>query len=231
MQKWILCLTLSVASVTAQAQLAGVWIDQAYWQTLQRSYSPRAAIAASQIPLLTVSAEADRMALSLNMHEMPEYAITRYDRDSGNIQLATEADFVRSLIFDGNHLSLHYTLDDTPATAHFTRIAKAGQDPEISLAHQVAEQILAGNYHNRNNRPYHFSSTTANWEGEQFNYRIILDYVMFSPMDLLCRTNAQGGCETLYGFAANGNIVQIYAYDGDTFQLGQLLLELTKIEE
>ena len=57
---------------------------------------------------------------------------------------------------------------------------------------------------------------------------MMLDFIEFEPLDVVCEANEQGICQTMYGFAANGSVLQLYEYNDDTKQIGKRLFELTK---
>jgi hypothetical protein len=219
------------ATTWADTRLEGVWLNQDYAQALKHTCSPRAAVALHTIPLLWVSAEGTHLSLSLNMHEMPEFKIENYDRNSGVINLSPEADFVRSLHLSGETLHLEYFFpEETARSARFFRVAAAAEEAELQTTVEtwVAQQLLVGEYQDQEGNSYHFTPSEVDWKGERFTYQIILDYVLFAPMDLLCQNNAERTCDTVYAFTCTGNIMQIYTYNDETMRIGHLLVELSK---
>ncbi|GEM_PF-5781799 len=223
---WALALLMQQTAV-AEIGLAGIWSNDDYLNALQRTHSPRAAIALHPVPLLWIDADGKRLAISMNMHEMPEYAIQTI-APSGALRLASAEDWISALQFKKGALTLTHRLDDITTHARFSRVAGAGQEVDTFFAHFVAERLLAGEYSGEQDRRYRFSATEADWNGERFAYTVVLDYVEFSPIDLLCRADTHGPCQTLYGFVIANNALQIYQYDADAHRIGPLLLDLTR---
>ena len=213
----------------AEQEFSGVWVNDAYLRTLQRTHSPRTAVMLNEVPLARISADGKRLALSLNMHEMPEYAVAARDPANGAVRLADADDFARAVVFKHGALALDYAADgETWRSARFSRLTGNQEAFKDIFAQWVAERVLVGEYRDEQDRAYRFTPTEADWNGERFAYRVELDYVEFAPLDLLCRAGTDGPCQTLYGFVAAPGLLQIYTYDADTHRIGPLILDLTR---
>ena len=212
------------------ADWQGIWCDEAYLRTLRTSYSPKAAFAASHIPMLLVDMAQKTVGVSYHMHEMPVFTISSVDA-SGAVALAEQPQDILSLTFleKDNKIRLEYTDGQLgKITATFINISPEIDRFEQTFGAYMNAIVLAGDYQDEAGNPYHFDTQNADWNGNQFRYAMMLDFIEFEPLDVVCEANEQGICQTMYGFAANGSVLQLYEYNDDTKQIGKRLFELTK---
>ena len=227
---WIALFFGLLQSFAISADWQGVWCDEAYLRVLKNSNSPKAAFAASQIPALLVDMAQKTVGMSYQFHEMPVFAIQGVDA-SGVVTLAEPPSEMKSLVFleNDNKIRLEYTdYQGEAITATFIKIASDISDFQQTLDAYLTGLVLSGEYKDDAGNVYRFDGQNADWKGKQFRYAILMDFVEFMPIDMLCETNEDGICQTMYGFAARGVVLQIYEYNDDIKQIGKHLHELVK---
>ncbi len=216
------------AAIAADWQ--GIWCDETYLRVLKNSNSPKAAFAAAQIPALRVDMAQKTIGMVYQFHEMPEFAITSVDA-SGLVTLAEPQSDIKSLVFleKENKIRLEYTdYEGEAITATFTKVAPDIEDFQQTLDAYLTGLVISGEYKDDAGNVYRFDGQNADWNGKQFRYSILLDFVEFMPIDMLCETDKDGICQTMYGFAARGSVLQIYEYNDDIKRIGKHLHELVK---
>lgn len=212
------------------ADWQGVWCDETYLRVLKNSSSPKAAFAAAQIPALLVDMAQKTVGMSYQFHEMPVFSIQNIDA-SGAVTLAEPSLEMKSLVFleKENKIRLEYTdYHDESITATFIKVFPDIEDFQQKLDVYLTGLIISGEYKDEAENIYRFDGQNADWNGKAFRYAVLFDFVEFMPIDMLCETGENGICQTMYGFAARGSVLQIYEYNDDIKQIGKHLLELLK---
>lgn len=217
-------------SLAIAADWQGIWCDETYLRVLKNSNSPKAAFAASQIPALRVDMQHNMIGMTFQFHEMPEFAIQGVDA-SGVVTLAEPPADMTSLVFleNENKIRLEYAdYQGETITTTFTKVASDITDFQQTLDAYLTALVISGEYKDDAGNVYRFDGQNADWNGKKFQYSILFDFVEFMPIDMLCETGENGLCQTMYGFAARGSVLQIYEYNDDIKQIGKHLLELLK---
>ena len=218
------------AFVTNAADWQGIWCDEAYLRVLKNSNSPKAAFAASQIPALLVDMAQKKIGMLYQFHEMPEFAIQSVDA-SGAVTLTESPAEMTSLAFLENENKIRFEYTDYQGeaiTAMFIKVAEKIADFQQTLDAYLTGLVVSGEYKDDAGNVYRFDGQNADWNGKKFQYGILFDFVEFMPIDMLCETGENGICQTMYGFAARGVVLQIYEYNDDIKQIGKHLHELVK---
>ncbi len=229
---WGIALLFGVfhAFAASAADWQGIWCDEAYLRVLKNSNSPKAAFAASQIPALIVDMAQKTVGMVYQFHEMPEFAITSVDA-SGLVTLVEPQSDIKSLVFleNDNKIRLEYAdYQGEAITATFVKIASDISDFHQTLDAYLTGLVISGEYKDEAGNVYRFDGQNADWNGKQFQYSLLFDFVEFMPIDMLCETGENGICQTMYGFAARGSVLQIYEYNDEIKRIGKLLFELMK---
>lgn len=206
--------------------LQGIWMNDAYLRVLKRSFSPKAASAVTEFPVLTIDAATRTIAVVVNFHEGLQCEIAGADAASGHINLHSEcvSGGIKSIRSEEGKLHLEYEASDgSIISTQYSRISSETHDVDGVVESFVAQVVLAGDYHDPDGKRYVFTARGASWNGRPFKYRIFLDYIEFDPLDVLCEIDEKGACGTFYGFATNRGVLQIYRYDVDSKEIGGLL--------
>jgi len=217
-------------SFAIAADWQGIWCDEAYLRVLKNSNSPKAAFAASQIPALRVNMAQKTIGVVYQFHEMPEFGIQDVEA-SGVVTLAEPPAEIKSLIFleNENKIRLEYAdYQGEVITATFVKVASDIEDVQQTLDAYLTTLVISGDYKDDAGNVYRFDGQNADWNGKAFKYAVLFDFVEFMPIDMLCETGENGICQTMYGFAARGSVLQIYEYNDDIKRIGKHLLELLK---
>jgi hypothetical protein len=211
--------------------LSGIWMDQLYKTLLQNSFSPKAAHAAAEIPVIEIDEENRTLTAVYRFHEVGKYAIRNISRVSGRIMLNDENKEFHSVTFSDDRLFVRYNsiFEGDPVEARFVRILPLSDDTDKAVEVYAASVVLDGIYKGDEGKTYAFHSPVVDWNEEVFRYVVWIDFVMFTPMDVLCLIRDDDKrCAETYGFATNGSLLQLYEYDLDTNRTGKLVLELVK---
>ena len=231
----IFCMWIAVffglfQSFALAADWQGIWCDEAYLRVLKNSNSPKAAFAASQIPALVVDMTQKTVGMSYQFHEMPEFTTQEIDA-SGVVTLAEPPAEIKSLVFleNENKIRLEYAdYQGESITATFVKVASDIEDVQQTLDAYLTALVISGDYKDDAGNVYRFDGQNADWNGKAFQYAVLFDFVEFMPIDMLCETGENGICQTMYGFAARGSVLQIYEYNDDIKRIGKHLFELLK---
>lgn len=231
----IFCMWIAVffglfQSFALAADWQGIWCDEAYLRALKNSSSPKAAFAAAQIPALLVDMAQKTVGMSYQFHEMPVFSIQNIDA-SGAVTLAEPSLEMTSLVFleKENKIRLEYAdYQGETITATFTKVASDIEDFQQTLDSYLSALVISGDYKDDAGNVYRFDGQNADWNGKKFQYGLLFDFVEFMPIDMLCETDKDGICQTMYGFAARGSALQIYEYNDDIKRIGNHLHELVK---
>ena len=217
----------SHVSVKSAPYVSGVWVDESYLRALRHSLSPKAALVATGIPAFALDKNST-MLVTYVFHEGGEYSIKRIDPFSGRIVLSADSAF-KSLVYVGDRIHAVYVYHDREISTEFSRIASFQEDLQGTVGSYVSSLVLNGRYENTDGRTYSFESPSTNWDGQDYVYRVWLDYVEFTPVDVICvkTKEVDRPCKT-YGFATNGAMLQIYEYNEDAKAIGRLITELYK---
>ncbi len=91
----------------------------------------------------------------------------------------------------------------------------------------VAQIVFSGEYRDAENRVYTFGPSIMNWDGQPYEYHIQLDFIVFTPLDVIwIRKKGSDDLWKPYCFATNGNILDLYEYDYDNKTVGKNAITL-----
>jgi hypothetical protein len=210
--------------------LDGIWMDESYRRVLQTSLSPKAASSITDIPVLRIDKDKKTLTVSYSFHEEDYCAIKHISNGTGNIALETPDHTLKAVsVVDERIVAEYESYDKRLVSAGFVKISPPIDAIEDAVHPYVAQVVLAGDYRDDQGRLYSFGPRTLNWAGQSYEYGIWVDFVLFTPMDVIAMKK-EGTDEDYktYGFATNGVILQLYEYDDDTKRIGNLVLELRK---
>jgi len=210
--------------------IEGTWLNESYIRALQNSNSPKAASVVAEISIIEIDKNIKTIIIGYNFHEAISYTIENIDRLSGNFKLAEETYSIKSITYADNRIRVCYeTYDNRVVSAEFSQISPfRNQDMEVVYPY-VAQIVLSGEYSDAKDRVYTFGPRIMNWDGQSYEYVIQLDYIEFTPIDVICakKEGSDEPCKE-YGFVTNGALLDIYEYDYDNKTIGKLVLALVK---
>ena len=211
--------------------LDGVWMDESYIRILQASLSPKAASSVTDIPVLQIDRDKKTLTVSYkSFHEIGYYAIKHINHRTGEMILEAPNHTFKSVSVIGDRIVTEYqSYDKRLVSAKFVKISPPADAIEDAVYPYVAQVVLVGDYRDDKGRPYSFGPRTLNWAGQNFEYGIWIDFALFKPIDVIAmKKEGTDEAYKTYGFATNGEILQLYDYNDDSKRIGELILELEK---
>jgi hypothetical protein len=169
--------------------------------------------------------------IGFNFHEGISYTIENIDRLSGNFRLTEPTYGIKSITYINERIrvtyeSNHYRI----VSAEFSRISPLrNQDMDVINPYVAQIVFFGGEYRDADDRVYTFGPSIVNWDGQPYEYTIQLDFIEFTPMDVIwIRKKGPDDPWKPYCFATNGNILDLYEYDYENKTVGKNLISLLR---
>ncbi len=219
-------------SYAKDIQLDGTWLNKLYIHVLNNSLSPRAASAVAQNSTIEIDSQSRTFFMSWNFHEGNDFKIDNIDKSTGRIKLKEDINILHTTV---TYKKDHIIISEKPENnknniTEFSRISPYRDTKKSSvISAYVAQIVLVGKYKDEEGRLFTFSDNTLNWDGQIYEYEIQLDYVEYTPLDVIyVRKPGAKHSQKAFGFATNGALLQLYEYDDNIKKIGKLVHQLTK---
>jgi hypothetical protein len=219
-------------SYAKDMHIDGTWLNELYIHVLKKSLSPKAASAVAQNSTIEIDSKSKTFFISWNFHEGNDFKIDNINKSTGRIKLKEDINILNTnIIYKNDHIVISDKSENNKnVIIEFSRISSCLDNEKDDVINAyVAQVVLVGKYEDEDGRLYTFGTNTLDWDGQIYEYKIQLDYVEYTPLDIIyVKKHGTKQSQKEFGFATNGALLQLYEYDDNTKKIGKLVYQLTK---